>query len=127
MEYDRRGTGKKGEDIACNFLIDNGHTILERNFRSGHLETDIISLDKNGLHFVEVKTRRPPLQAQPEENVGRKKQHHLAAAARAYLASADKSERLGMMECFFDIISIVIDGEKIELKYLPEAFIPMYI
>ena len=35
--------GKEGEQDAVNFLIENGHTILEQNFRYGHAEIDIIS------------------------------------------------------------------------------------
>ena len=38
----RRDLGKKGEDIACRLLEEKGHTILERNWRAGHLEIDII-------------------------------------------------------------------------------------
>ena len=54
----RRRLGQQGEDIACAFLEGLGHQILERNWRSGHLEIDIISLGADGIHFVEVKTRR---------------------------------------------------------------------
>ena len=53
----RRQLGKAGEYVACGFLRSMGHIILERNWRSGHLEIDIISLDRDGIHFVEVKTR----------------------------------------------------------------------
>ena len=44
--------GKEGEQDAVNFLIENGHTILERNFRFGHAEIDIISRKDNILHIV---------------------------------------------------------------------------
>lgn len=123
---DSRGrTGREGEEIACNFLMKNGHTILRRNYRSGHLEIDIISLDRDGIHFVEVKTRRPPLQAGPEMSVTPAKQRRLALAAGAFLRSAADTGGLGMMECFFDIVSIVIDGAQTSLQYFPKAFIPI--
>jgi putative endonuclease len=48
-----------------------GHTILERNWRSGHLEIDIISFDKDGTHFVEVKTRSRSIQALSQEYVNK--------------------------------------------------------
>ena len=48
----RQTLGKRGEDIAFGMLRDMGHTILERNWRSGHLEIDIISFDPDGIHFV---------------------------------------------------------------------------
>lgn len=51
--------GKKGEDLACRYLVDKGYRILERNFRKPWGELDIVakSPDKT-LVFVEVKTIR---------------------------------------------------------------------
>ena len=48
----KRDLGQRGEDIACDYLRRIGHTILERNWRSGHLEIDIISISKNGIHYT---------------------------------------------------------------------------
>ena len=53
----RRATGKRGEDEACGLLVSLGHSILERNWRHGHKEVDIISLAGNELHIVEVKSK----------------------------------------------------------------------
>jgi len=122
---ERQQTGRKGEDLACEYLIRNGHSILARNYRHGHLEIDIISLDKDGIHFVEVKTRRPPLQAMPQDCVDSRKQAKLAKAAMHYL-NTKASETMGMMECQFDIIAIVID-KKTSLEYFPRAFIPLFL
>ena len=80
----RQTLGKKGEDIACEMLRGMGHTILERNWRSSHLEIDIISFDPDGIHFVEVKTRRQSIQAPPQESVDRAKQSRIAKAARSF-------------------------------------------
>ena len=41
-ENHRLRLGRQGEDIACRYLESIGHTILERNWRSGHLEIDIV-------------------------------------------------------------------------------------
>lgn len=50
--------GKKGEDIAVNFLKSKGYKILERNYRKQYAEIDIIAVSpENVLVFVEVKTR----------------------------------------------------------------------
>lgn len=53
--------GKSGEDLACEYLVDKGYKIIERNFRRPWGELDIIakSRDKT-LIFVEVKTMRSP-------------------------------------------------------------------
>ena len=47
----RRDLGRIGEEIACDLLRKMGHRILERNYRNGHLEIDIISIDADGIHF----------------------------------------------------------------------------
>lgn len=126
MDFDRVQTGREGEDLACEFLAEKGHTILERNWRYGHLEIDIISCDKQGLHFVEVKTRRPPLQAQPQDSVGKTKQKRIIAAAQKYL-TCGKAKQLGDMECNFDVIAIIIDGKNTSVEYIPSAYYPIFV
>ena len=81
-----RAVGRKGEDLACIHLMELGHTILERNWRSGHLEIDIISLDRNGIHFVEVKTRRVGGITTPEEALTAHKFSALLQSTKAYMA-----------------------------------------
>lgn len=122
----RKLTGFAGEDLACEYLIGLGHTILFRNYRTGHLETDIISLDGDGIHFVEVKTRRAPVQGNPQDSVNVTKQRRLIAAARKFLARKDM-RLLGDLETSFDIISIVFDGINTHLEYIPRAFIPLFL
>ncbi|MBI2011877.1 YraN family protein [Candidatus Daviesbacteria bacterium] len=50
-------TGNKGEDLACQFLKEQGYKILERNYRIRGGEIDIVAKDKDYLVFVEVKAR----------------------------------------------------------------------
>ena len=57
--------GDLGEDLASRYLEQLGHTVLERNWRHSHLEIDLITLDAEGLHFVEVKSRTAPVSAAP--------------------------------------------------------------
>ena len=94
----RRQLGKQGEDIACAFLEGLGHQILERNWRSGHLEIDIISLGADGIHFVEVKARRHSIQAPPQDNVDRTKQANIVKAAGRYLRSGKTSLKMSYTE-----------------------------
>ena len=126
MKDDRKTTGRRGEDEACAFLIKEGHTILERNFRSSHQEADIISADSAGLHFVEVKTRNAPTSAEPESNVDRAKMKNMVKTARSYLHSCNRPQ-MADMEIFFDVVTVVLEGEKVTLEYYPQAFIPTYV
>ena len=122
----RCNLGQQGEDIACRLLEGMGHTILARNWRSGHLEIDIISLDSTGIHFVEVKTRRLNVQAPPEENVDRAKQRRIASAAGRFLKSG-KGLPYGDHECSFDIVAVTFEGGKANTEWFPQAYIPMYL
>ncbi len=119
--------GRMAEDLACEYLILHGHTIVERNWRSGHLEIDIISLDGAGLHFVEVKSRVAPVSAEPEENVGYLKQRKIVAAATRFLHSDEKRSLLARHEVFFDVFSVIFEGEKVEVNWFPQAYIPINV
>lgn len=122
----RQTLGKLGEDIACDLLRSMGHVILERNWRSGHLEVDIISFDPEGIHFVEVKTRRSNIQAPPQENVDRSKQGRIIRAARGFLRTR-KGMPYGSHESHFDIMAITFKGDTWTHEWLPQAYIPIYL
>jgi putative endonuclease len=122
----RRDLGRLGEDIACELLTGMGHTILERNYRSGHLEIDIISLDAAGIHFVEVKTRRDSIQAPPQYNVDRAKQGRITKAALGFLHSR-KGLPLSSYECHFDIVAVTFSGNSYSTEWFPQAYIPIYV
>lgn len=119
--------GRRGEDVACEFLTGKGHTIVQRNFRAGHLEIDIISLDRNGVHFVEVKSRVAPVAVSPEENVTVSKQRKVADAALRYLNMAKDKRISGDLEVNFDVVAVTFDGGKEIVEWFPNAFYPMYL
>lgn len=116
--------GKRGEDAACLWLTARGHIVLERNWRGGHCEIDIITADAAGLHFVEVKSRTAPVAADPLVNVTAAKQKHLVQAALKYLHSVGR--RFADAEVIFDIITVVFYGDAPKIEYYPQAFIPIY-
>lgn len=113
-----------GEDTACRWLMAKGHTVLERNWRGGHVEIDIISADSAGLHFVEVKSRKAPAAADPLVNVTPAKQKHLVQAALKYLLSGDR--RYADAEVYFDVVTVIFENDTTQLQYYPQAFIPIY-
>lgn len=114
--------GQKSEELACDFLLSRGQRIVEKNWRSGHLEVDIISEGKDGLHFVEVKSLLSPMDILPQDKVGVIKRHRITDAANDYMNAHPSDGK----EVFFDVISVVYDKETITLKYFPQAWIPMY-
>ncbi|PKP42617.1 MAG: endonuclease [Bacteroidetes bacterium HGW-Bacteroidetes-10] len=116
---DRGETGRIGEREAERFLHKEGLKTLDKNWRAGHREIDLIMEGVDGIHFVEVRTLRVPNIHEPFESITRKKQMLLMSAARAYLAS-----RRLYNEAIFDIVSVVLNGDKAEIQYFPDAFSP---
>ncbi len=115
--------GQAGEQMACDFLETQGHQILDRNWRTGHLELDIISEAPDGLHFVEVKARTAPVTTTVLDQVNVVKQKRISAAAGQYL----NKKHMEGKEVFFDIVSVLFDGEETVVRYFPQAWIPMYV
>lgn len=122
----RMRLGRLGEDAACRFLEGLGHRILRRNYRTGHYEVDIISTDRLGVHFVEVKSRVAPVAAEPEENVTPLKQRKIAAAALRYLHGSKDPEVGSGTEVFFDVVAVTFDGGETRVEWFPQAYVPMY-
>ena len=123
----RMSLGRRGEDVACGFLSGKGHTIVERNYRSGHLEIDIITLDKDGVHFVEVKSRVAPVAVSPEENVTAAKQKKVADAALRYLHTSKDKRLSADLEVSFDVVAVTFDGGGVIVVWFPNAYYPMYL
>ena len=119
--------GRRGEDVACGFLSGKGHTIVERNYRSGHLEIDIITLDKDGVHFVEVKSRVAPVAVSPEENVTAAKQKKVVDAALRYLHTSKDKRLSADLEVSFDVVAVTFDGGGEIVEWFPNAYYPMYL
>lgn len=125
----RKELGAQGESIACSLLEKHGMKVLERNFRGGHKEIDIIATDGVNLHFVEVKTRREPVEGEAWESVNAVKQKNIAVAAKKYLSS-EKFRKLGKQfdESLFDIVTVVWNEEGTDYvaEYIPNAYYLIY-
>ncbi|MEZ5083314.1 MAG: YraN family protein [Bacteroidales bacterium] len=111
--------GIKGEEIATQYLLGKGYKIIERNWRHGKDEIDIIALDGNFLVIVEVKTRSTNFFGEPEEAVTDTKQKFLVRAAEEYVIKKDIH-----LEIRFDIISIIIEQAKETIRHIKSAFYP---
>lgn len=90
LTNDKKQIGDFGEQMAVRYLRLHGYTVKERNWRSGHMEIDIIATTPGTVAFVEVKTRTytketldtaPP----PGTAVKSEKQRLTRRAAKDYL------------------------------------------
>lgn len=80
----RQVLGKKGEDIATQYLRKKGYRIVDRNFKKSYGELDIIALDGSTLVFIEVKTRVGREFGLPEESVTPRKLREVIYTATYY-------------------------------------------
>jgi putative endonuclease len=99
-------TGKKGEELAADWLKAAEYTLLHQNWRFSHWEVDIIAEKKGTLHFIEVKTLSSEKFGYPEQKVGKKKLQHLINAAQQYLQQQPQWQRIQ-----FDVISITLTAK----------------
>ena len=95
--------GRKGERIACRFLLKQGFDILARRYRSRSGELDIIAYEGDTLVFIEVKTRSSTAFGEPWEFVDWQKQQILRRTAEDFIADHD----LGQYAYRFDIVSVL--------------------
>ena len=112
--------GKWGEDLAAAYLQDKGYAIIERDWKSGRRDIDIIAKDEAGtIVFVEVKTRRSRVFGEPEDAIDYRKMQSLRQAINHYV----KLRRINS-DVRFDIISIVgTIGSEPEINHIKDVAI----
>lgn len=118
----RQTTGRFGEDAAAEYLENRGFSVIARNWRSGHCELDIVAIDPQGIHFVEVRTRIGGA-VLPQDTVDALKQRKVVEGAKRFLRERGDAD-FGSMEAFFDVIGVTVAGEDAVLEYIPQAYIP---
>ena len=113
--------GRFGEDHAACWLRESGCTVLERGWRFGHGEIDLIILDGEDLAFVEVKTRSNLACGLPREYVTAAKQERIRKTAAFYLMEKG-------LDCpvRFDVAEVYTDGAHspaaTHIEYIEHAF-----
>ncbi len=111
----KRETGTKQEQLACNYLRKQGIIILEQNYRVRQGEIDIIGRDHETIVFFEVKYRSSNKMGNPEEAVNSIKQRQIARISLFYIAKNGFST---LQSYRYDVI--VILGQQI--KWYKNAF-----
>ena len=104
--------GRKGEKLVEKYLKKQGCKILERNYRAGHNELDIIAEDKEHTVFVEVKTRSNNDYGGGAYAVTYQKQQRIIRAAQNYLLKYDD------IPVRFDVIVVnaSMEGKKFKIQ-----------
>ena len=109
--------GKKGEQLAIDYLVEKGYTILDKNWRFQKAEIDIIAQKENTLAVVEVKTRSSDYFGNPQDFVNPKKIQLSVSAINEYVISKDLD-----VDVRFDIIAIVLSSKTPSIDHIENAF-----
>ncbi len=114
--------GRIGEQAAAEYLLERGFEILDRNWRIGHYEIDIVARKGDTLHIVEVKSRRENSLTLPEEALTPAKRRSLLRAAAGYaMLHAVESDIL------IDLAAVSISDTGVcDIRYIPNAVIPRW-
>ncbi len=122
MPKDNVYIGKRGEETAANYLIENGYRILARNYKTRLGEIDIIGKDKDTLAFVEVKTRSTDRFGSPCDAISPAKRRQISKVATIFL----KENNLLDKKARFDVVSISYPDKEPRLDLIKDAFESSY-
>jgi len=122
MSAARQAFGELGERIAERWLRRQGGRIVQRRFRSGHRDIDLVA-ERDGLvAFVEVKARRGQRFGDPVEAVNWKKQRELGRSARVWIARHGRAPEAYR----FDVIGVLVAGPSVRVRHIENAF-PLHL
>ena len=117
----KKVVGNRGESIVASYLKEKGYKILERNFRSGRNEIDVVAEDGNSIVFVEVKTTSSDRSEDfklPREAVDKNKKERIIECARDYIMK----HRCSYEGYRFDVVEVYLNRDTPEINHIENAF-----
>lgn len=118
--------GRRGEDVAAEWLEERGYRILDRNYRFQREEIDLVCFQPNPANdggeivVVEVKARSGDRFGAPEAAVDPAKQKAILRVTEAYL----HERRLMPTPLRFDVIAVRFDRGTPSVEHFENAFGP---
>ena len=111
--------GRASERLAANYLEDRGYRILERNYRVGHKEVDLIASRAGTIAFIEVKARSSLAYGHPLDAITWAKRREIEHVARVWIAARGRPPSTYR----FDAIAICWANGRAEVEHVPNAWI----
>lgn len=108
--FDPQRLGVAGEELAARWYLERGYRLLERNWRCGEGELDLVLAKGRTVVICEVKTRSSLRFGSPFEAVGADKQRRLRRLGARWLREAAPFRP---DEVRYDVAGIV--GRRIEV------------
>jgi putative endonuclease len=115
---DSHELGRRSERLAADYLRQRGYDILERNYRVGHKEVDLIVRRGVVIAFVEVKARAGLGYGHPLEAITWSKRREVAYVARVWIAGNGGPA----LSYRFDAISVQWRGAEPVIEHVPNAW-----
>ncbi len=91
---------------------------MQRRFRTGHRDIDLVVEQQGVVAFVEVKARRGDRFGDPVSSVNWRKQKELGRSARVWIARHGRSPEAYR----FDVVGVLVDGERVRIRHVENAF-----
>jgi putative endonuclease len=111
--------GRRGEDLAVQYLTDLGLVVLSRNWRCRDGELDVVATDCHRLVVCEVKTRSTDWFGEPAEAVNGKKAARIRRVTQTWLST----HGVKWVEIRFDVVSVVAaPGRPVTVAHYEGAF-----
>ena len=118
MSAARQALGELGERIAERWLVRRGWRVVQRRFRSGHRDIDLVVERDGTVAFVEVKARQGDRFGDPVGAVNWHKQKELGRSARVWV---DRHGRPADVYRF-DVVGVLVVGELVRIRHVENAF-----
>jgi putative endonuclease len=118
MSTARQAFGEMGERIAERWLRRHGWRVVNRRFRNGRRDIDLVVERDGTVAFVEVKARKGVDFGGPVAAVNWRKQKELVKSASVWI------DRHGQPrdQYRFDVVGVLVDGERVRVRHVPDAF-----
>ena len=109
--------GQMGEQATVVYLLNQGYTVLAKNWHCRYGEIDIIVTKDDIVAFVEVKTRKKGSLTTPQEAVNFTKQKKIILSAQKYILETGDSRQPR-----FDVSAVSYSKDDYQCDFLPDAF-----
>ena len=114
-------TGQQIENLAANYLKDQGLTLIANNYRCRQGEIDLIMQEQDTLVFVEVRYRKQSHYGSAAESVTYSKQQKLLYTANHFLMA---KPQFSQRSARFDVVAVqpATGSDKLHIDWLQNAF-----
>ena len=118
MSTARQAFGELGEKIAERWLRRRGWRVIQRRFRSGHRDIDLVVERDGTVAFVEVKARRGADFGGPVQAVDHRKRKQLERSAMVWIDRHGRDAE----DYRFDVVGVLVDGAAVRVCHVENAF-----